>query len=417
MLLRELKDLVLPIFVAFGLHFLIIHLASSASEQQHFFWFSDMSEYWAAYRHLGDNPYDPAEMLLTQRGLMPEIETPLMMWNPPWLPMLMPGLWLPFDQAALAWALTNIILWLSSGLVLMRAFRTTSTSTVRNLLPWLIFPLISMPALVNYKMSQMGAVLTFGTALVLYGWRIQHSLTFGLGVVLLSVKPHIFTVFGAFYITRLVCNRELLFGLRSFLPIACLVGLTSALYPLAVSRWLTSVLVTPAGAIDPRLWMTPTLGRWLDTLMSWLGLNLGRATSTLVLFSGVTYAIYLGIRSGPLQFSPFLGLVLLMLSYVASPFSWTFDQMAFVLPQTAVLAMAWSYSESKIRRWRLLLIFLTINLGMLIQWVVYKAPLQYYFWYPLLMTAVCVPELSKQMRDKQLQADLGSNLQATEKTT
>jgi hypothetical protein len=386
-LLRELRGLAPIVLITGGLLSLFIYLASSGHIASSTGGYRDLVEYWAAYRLLGSDPYSPADILQVQNQAGAGFDAPLMMWNPPWLPLLMPGLSLPFDQACLVWRLTNVTLWLLSGVILGFAYRQRARSSI---LPWLIFTTISAPALLNLQMGQMGSLLTFGAALVIYGWAAQLALTLGVGALLLSVKPHIFIIFGVYFLVRLCIERRWAFAVIALMPIILVCGLTYLAYPAVIGHWLAAVQVPPEGAIDPRRWMTPTIGRWIDILLVWGGLNLGTVASKTILLTGTAIGILIAQSKKLNHAAPAPALTALAVSILASPFSWSFDQMVLVLAQVAVLSTLWESSESIVHRWTALLAFAAINLIMLVQWVVFHAELQYYFWFPIAQCILCV---------------------------
>src|SRR5215471_2686853 len=66
---------------------------------------NDFVEYWAAYRlyREGRDMYDPAAVLEKERTAGWKEESPLMMWNPPWiLPLIAPVGEADFDTAGAA---------------------------------------------------------------------------------------------------------------------------------------------------------------------------------------------------------------------------------------------------------------------------------------------------------------------------
>lgn len=387
MLLKELRGLAPILAVCAGLSALFVYIAGTGLADGVKVSHRDLIEYWAAFRLLDENPYDPARIFQIQNSAGAGFADPLMMWNPPWLPLLMPGINLPFNQAWLVWKLVNVTCWFMSGVVLMascRAGRRQSTA------PAVIFAAFSAPALLNLEMGQMGSFLTLGAALVIYGWSVGGALTFGLGALLLSVKPHIFLPLAAFFAVRVVVERRWRFAAVATLPTAVTVAFTCFRYPEAVPAWIAALITTPEGAIDPRRWMTPTIGRWGDILMIWGGLSVGTLISKAILLAGILGGGWVAVRKHASCGGVEPALTALMISVISSPFSWTFDQMVLVLPQVFVLATVWRESESIVQRWIALLGFIAINMVMLVQWLVFGADLQFYFWYPVIQVLVCI---------------------------
>jgi hypothetical protein len=77
----------------------------------------DFLGYWSAAHLLltGGDPYDPGALRKLQHSVRPEQVNkdapPAIVWNPPWLIlMLLPLGLLPFDLATLAWLFCNLVL-------------------------------------------------------------------------------------------------------------------------------------------------------------------------------------------------------------------------------------------------------------------------------------------------------------------
>ena len=80
----------------------------------------DFIEYWSAGQLWleGLNPYDPALLFPIQKELSFDESAPLMMWNPPWIFLLLaPLLSFSFASAAALWFWLNITLVLALSLI------------------------------------------------------------------------------------------------------------------------------------------------------------------------------------------------------------------------------------------------------------------------------------------------------------
>ncbi|HQH28101.1 MAG TPA: hypothetical protein PLP17_11940, partial [Oligoflexia bacterium] len=80
----------------------------------------DFIEYWTAF-HIagrGGNPYDPAAMLAMQRELGRAGTQPLMMWNPPFIFVLLyPILQLPYAASAAVFFWVNVLLLIAAAVI------------------------------------------------------------------------------------------------------------------------------------------------------------------------------------------------------------------------------------------------------------------------------------------------------------
>ncbi|NDC36940.1 MAG: hypothetical protein EBZ48_02685 [Proteobacteria bacterium] len=92
---------------------------------------TDFLQYWTAFQLVqqGQNPYDPQLMLALQKSLGLTAELPVMMWNPPWLLLLLsPVLHLELSTALAAWRIISLLLSIASCLLLLRSINSKHRS-------------------------------------------------------------------------------------------------------------------------------------------------------------------------------------------------------------------------------------------------------------------------------------------------
>ncbi len=391
MFLAELRRSAGFCLIAFLIIVAFVAIGSYYTFESPMFRFQDFIEYWGAYRLRSDNPYDPTALLEIQNAEGAERVTPLMMWNPPWTLLLIPGIWLPFQNAAFVWTLCNIAFWGGSALLMARVFSSDVRTGEKMGLSWIVPALISFPSLVNLQMGQMGGLLTLGTALCFFGWYCRRQIFFGLGGALMTVKPHLFAILAVYFLVRIIKERRWDYLASAGICIALLVGWSTALYPDATLDWLAAMKSPPAGAIDPRRWFTPTIGKWIDVLLARSNIPAGRIGSLTLFVSGVIFAARLAQKgASERQQDGSMALFALIISICLSPFGWIFDQSVLVLPQTVVIAKVLESSDSFRIRWTVLSAFILVQFALLVHWIGFGMEMQAYAWFPIVQSLLIV---------------------------
>jgi len=152
--------------------------------------FSDSLEYWSALRIWidGGNPYDPQLMLGLQNSVRPT-EQALMMWNPPWLLIIMaPILQFDFQTSAIIFRALNILMFLVSVLLLSKAFSFENSLTEKLMCASLTF----FPFWETLGAGQVSVFLLLGISMFMYAPKAKYPyLLETLGFILLTIKPHI----------------------------------------------------------------------------------------------------------------------------------------------------------------------------------------------------------------------------------
>lgn len=201
----------------------------------------DFVSYWATGRQLvhHGNPYDRAAIAALEHAAGLDVRAVLIMRNPPWaLPLAWPLGFLPLRVAAILWSL----LLLACLLLSVRMARQLYGSPA-NRLHWLA--LSFTPALICLTMGQTALLALLGLVLFLR-WHGSRPFLAGASLWLCALKPHLFLPFAAalaaWLVTSLVTS-----------PIAgrarkLLAGAAAALA-------LSSALAT---LIDPHAWLDYT---------------------------------------------------------------------------------------------------------------------------------------------------------------
>lgn len=294
----------------------------------------DFIEYWTAYRvgMEGGDPYSATALAELQREVGRQGRV-LMYWGPPWLLALQaPLLELPFESAARAWLLVNVICLLLTATMAVRLYSPGQSSM------GLLAGLISVPALHCLYVGQVSLVLALGVALLLFGLERDRVVVGGLGAALLTIKPHLFLLLGLFVLWRAVrfgSFRLLLSGL-GWLGLMVLVSLW--LLPAGFEGWLGTLQADPSVPVSRFGWRTATLVSVVrERLASRAG---GLPLWPLVVIptaAGLVFLLMLARRRWSERFvNSAVAHFALSASLVFAPFGWFFDSSVLVPTQVAL---------------------------------------------------------------------------------
>ncbi len=302
----------------------------------------DFIEYWSAFvvTLSGANPYDGEQILSVQRSLRNQLE-PLMMWNPPWLLILLgPILCLPWKLAVFSWFTASLLSFVCASYLLIFKLYPPNTRLLSNFT--LLLALLSFPPLwACLELGQIGCFLFLGVVLVWYGLKAHKPMLGGLGMVLLSLKPHlfllVFLIFLFFWIRKVFLSTLFYTVLFQAFLILLLLVFDSSL----ISNWLYSATkgdpsgiavntsswigVTPFSALRSLAWSAES--RILLYKLSWLAPCFG----LLYLFKEVLAAKSQSVSMARLKDCfP----VIVLVSFLTSPFGWFFDlvSIAIIVP-------------------------------------------------------------------------------------
>ncbi len=290
---------------------------------------SDFIEYWSAFqlwiKQL--NPYLGSNMLSIQRDTVGS-EIPLMMWNPPWILILLsPILALPYNSALIIWNLLNLLFVWASVELLAKVFSLNNLKIVS-----LVLILLLLPTRSSLNLGQLGTLLLFGSSLFLWGKTTQRNLVAGIGIAICSVKPHLFALPLIILVWELVSGRQYNKLCPTFAPLTLLIGSVLILDHQIVLNWIGSLSCHNCAAPAPALldWISPNLPYLvrvgLQPLLSGTALAHPALLIMIFPFALITLSVILLIRIRPkLNWKLIFGPLLAIATY-AAPFGWVFDQ-------------------------------------------------------------------------------------------
>jgi hypothetical protein len=330
----------------------------------------------------GKNPYASTEMVRLQQSIHFPGPLPVLMWNPPWILLLLaPILWMNFENATTAWLALNIAL-LAAIPFVVAPCGCPSLSRGRFLF-LAVLTLLFFPVLDTIKSGQLGVLLAFGVALVLRGLGSGNVFTGGVGFAILSVKPHLAVMMGLALLFRARVDRS---GTRMLLRGGAMV---SALV-VGVSVWRSNLVFQWLHSLTSRSAVGTSLLEWrTDTITSFL-----RELSVRYLNSRADFLVYLvpllfvgGLwlisRARPTLSARALVGITALVSPAFAPYGWVSD---YSLALPALLALFLEAGDSAFRRGALAYLLSAIVTA---PFFFFSSPIhRYVFLLPLLMGGV-----------------------------
>lgn len=309
--------------------FLMGELAYIARRYDDWLGINDFIEYWSAGQLLrrGQNPYNFEALYAVEKKAGWVEERPLVMWNPPWLlvllyPLLMP----PFGVAATMWFGLSLGILLGCTVLTWCLF-VPLTSPARLLLP-LLATVIFAPALLTLRMGQVSVLLLLGIAGFLHLERRGRDLWAGAFLVLLTLKPHVTYLLWVAIIWWVITTKrwKVLRGLGGALGV--LWAFLTSLRP----GWVLDYLI--ALRHPPLYWRVPVLGCVLRILGGWDRTWL-QYLPPLILCSLLLVLLH---RRGTAFAWEDVASPLLLLSVPTAAYGWSFDQLVLLVPYLQMVA-------------------------------------------------------------------------------
>jgi len=311
----------------------------------------DFIEYWSAFQlaHSGRNPYDPALLMQMEHSLGYEQNIPLMMWNPPWLLVLLsPVLIFPFHIAARLWLVCNILLTLGIGTVLGVTFSRQRAAWPYGLWGTILF----FPVWVNLQLGQMGILMAAASALLFWSiLRNRHWLA-GMAVAILTLKIHASYLILIALLCWIIRRRDTKLLLASAGALALLLLASEVFFPNVIAAWITQLFaVQGAQYVAPLAWQVPTLTGFARALLSE-----GNSIPLwpLVVIPGgcaVLLSYFLLLRGEEIVWKEFFP-ILVLFSIFTAPFGWIFDYAPALLVQVAIIYKVYEVAGRQ-RSWML----------------------------------------------------------------
>lgn len=311
----------------------------------------DLLQYWTALRLvLADiNPFDPEAVYRLQSTF--GVKEIIIMRSPPWtLVLLAPVLMLPFFAAALTWILLNLLMCVSSTFALLKSSTGSLAKLEQKHLPTIfLFTVSFYPIWETVLLGQLSILLLFCLSLFLLCLHFERAFLAGMFLAPLSVKPHLFLLFGVVLGTWSLQQRNFRIIAGGTAGFALLLAATFFFSPTLIADWLSSLAseTTVAGAVPVGEWKTTSLAGATRVLIYLLSGEAPRWPIWVVPMLGLTAClIYLIRRPLPADWNAFISPVL-CLSLLFSPYGWFFDHAILLIVQLQICVTALTKTGEK----------------------------------------------------------------------
>jgi hypothetical protein len=364
---QKWSTLLIVCLVATALALLFIHPDSAGPP-------NDFAFYWTAARLVldGKNPYSVADTVDLQRRLSFAGEGALVMLNPPWiLPLIAPFGVMPFSTGKPLWLVTGLAIMLISIHWLWDLYGDSESRWIG----WLVAATF-LPVAVVLAIGQIGPLILFGLAGYLRFQARQKNYLAGAFLFLAALKPHlVFLVWVALLLYTLHHKRwESIAAFLSVLGVASLLAVVldhHAFYEYAaLFRGGKTVLQA-----------TPTLGGLLRRVF-------GSPPMQFLPIAGAAlwFAIYWHRWRSSWEWRSRLP-SLLLVSIVATPYSWFFDQVV-LLP--SIFFATLSVLRSPRRVWlEAAIVYIVVN-AIVLRFLLDRRTMFWYSWTALAWLAIYV---------------------------
>jgi hypothetical protein len=273
----------------------------------------DFVVYWATGQQLAHhaNPYDRVALLHIERAAgLPDRYGPMFMRNPPnTLLLAYPLGFLPLKAASVVWPTALCLCLVVSVYILWRMFGKRGGHR-----HWLGYSFA--PALICLINGQAALFSLLGLVVFLRLHR-SHPFLAGLSLWLCTTKPHLFLPFGLVMLIWIVVTRSYRLLLGSLVAIALSFAITSHIDPLAWQQYSQMVRTSgiehefiPCFSVLVRVWIHPD-ALWLQYVPAVLA---------------CIWAVFYYWRRRTQWNWMTNGSLLMLVSIVAAPYSWLFDQ-------------------------------------------------------------------------------------------
>ncbi len=379
------------LFVTLGLT-----LADQLQSMVHYtsFGTGDFIEYWAAFQQFRNeqNPYDPVALLARERELGFSAAVPLMMWNPPWLLVLMASvLVLPFGSATILWLCANIAFTLLTVFFVVDLERARLAQPFSRLFCWGVIAAVAFyPTWAAFDAGQIGLLLSASLAGVIWALARGKKFLAGCFAAILTVKVHLIYLIGIllFWLAIRTRNHRLVSG--GLLSLVALISTSWFVSPQVLKQW-REAFDTPSAVsqefVPVMQWKTATL---VSAIRQFLSNEQGVPPAWPMILIPLACAIILVVWLLTQRESINLPLVYwstLALSLVTTPFGWIFD-FAALLPLHIILVLSafTLISSARVRALITLGLATGLQVAIFVLGNVFFTMHQQFFWVPLAIT-------------------------------
>ena len=303
----------------------------------------DFIQYWAAFQQFsnGLNPYDVEAMFEIQNALGRTDPRALMMWNPPWLlTLLYPILSLEFLHSANVWLVANLVMVFLAGFILLNSFNLPNKKLLYSLFPIIFF----LPLWYCIWYGQVSVLLMLGICVLFFGLKKESYLALGIGLMLISIKPHIFYLPLLYTFLFVLKKKEFKKWVHLCWPLGILILTTLAIMPNVFGFWPKAVLSPESSLhlVDVTQWKVATLIGFIKAIAKdHYGITLIWPMYLVPLLGVVWFLFFVpkDFKNIEQYFS-----IVLAVSFITSPYGWFFD-FSVLAPVLSILLLSISEKE------------------------------------------------------------------------
>lgn len=335
---------------------------------------NDFAFYWTAARLVldGKNPYSVADTLDLQRRLCLAGYRALVMLNPPWiLPLIAPFGAMPFSRGTQLWLVMGLAIMMISVHWLWELYGDGGSRWIG----WLVAATF-LPVAVVLAIGQIGPLILFGLAGYLRFQARQKNYLAGAFLFFAALKPHlIFLVWVALLLYTL--HRKRWESLAAFLSVLGVASLLALVLDHHVFYEYAALLRNGKAVLEA----TPTLGGVLRSIS-----GLPAMQFLPIAGAALWFAIYWHRWRSSWEWRSRLP-SLLLVSIVATPYSWFFDQVV-LLP--SVFFATLSVIRSRRRVWlETASVYIGVN-AIVLRFLLERRTMFWYSWTALAWLAIYV---------------------------
>ncbi|MDY3555841.1 glycosyltransferase family 87 protein [Gemmata sp. JC717] len=290
----------------------------------------DFGAYWTGtvINLGGNNAYDPNNLAPLQRAIEPDRPTPLPAWSPPWtFAVFTPLAGLPFPAARWVWLIVQLGTVFGTLTALWRVYNGPN----ERLSVALTLGLLWYPTLQTLGLGQHSSLVLFGVVGWLAGLSAGRPALAGALLALVLVKPQNWHLVGSLVAIWAVSNRawQMIAGIVGGSILLTAVAMVPN--PLVFEQYREALTARPPSEMIP-----PTLGTLLR-------LAFGPERFWLAFVPAVGAQVW-GIRYYFVNRHHWVWAdrlpILLLVSFMTSPYGWVYDQILFLVPLAHVFATA-----------------------------------------------------------------------------
>ncbi|OGW12571.1 MAG: hypothetical protein A3G93_00340 [Nitrospinae bacterium RIFCSPLOWO2_12_FULL_45_22] len=302
----------------------------------------------------GENLYDFDRLFEREKTLGWQQETPLIMFNPPWLAVLViPLALLKYEHAAYFWMIINLLVSFLSSALLWRVYAREKFPGYLGLV-WAV-TIIFYPTLLIIWLGQMTWLTLLGISGFLYFYKEERDYLCGIFLVLMTIKPNLMLILFPIILFLIIYQRRYKIFLSSGVLFLLLIAILTAYFPSWLQDYLGVALEKP-----PLDLKTPTIRYMAYKYL--VGENIIQYFT--LIFAPITILAFINWRK-LIKLEEAMGTIIVM-TFLSTIFCWSYDFVLFLIPIFEILSFSVLRSGlrgSKIGK--MFLIFLFISNGIL----------------------------------------------------